>query len=693
MDRRFGENDPTMTPEEKALERFVKEKQRSNRKGALFDLEDAEENNQLTHFGESLSFDRPSRADDFRESSIELSERDLQDKEEGGRPSKRRRVSRSPSDDDDDTSDASEQQQMGHFKTKKEVMTEVIAKSKLHKYERQQVKEDDDDLIAELDKGLPEVFALLRSTPKPPIQAPKPMDPQPIMNPDRAALLDGKDRLQADKEYDERLRQMAFDQRSKPTEKTMTEEEKLQLEVKKLKELEEKRIQRMKGEQSDSDEEAVVGKEYLYGEEDISQDDENQFGLGSGIAAQSMIQELGVEDEDDFVFDDLAASGSEEVLSQNDYDRNLDEKSDYDSDEDEFVQGLMSKDDCGRDRLMPTKIMDGRPLSDNPGDIAYTYECPQSHDDWLKITKNVPADNVPTIVQRIRALYHPKLNSENKAKLGNFATILVGHLSFLANQPQHPKFAILESLIRHIHSLAKTFPEEIGRSFRSHLKSIHEGRSTALNPGDLILLTAIGSIFSTSDHFHQVATPAALCMTRYLSQRIPQSLSDLATGTYLESLCLQYQRISKRYIPEVINYTLQVLLTLAPTKATHINSSFPYHAPTLPLRVKGRPKSSEPANQQLRFWDILSTENLSDGSSENIKMALVNTQLALISTMADLWAEKLSFCEVFDPVAKTLQHLLSKPCADKLAPTTNVSLQSTVQTPPPSPRKKTKKKT
>lgn len=35
LDRRFGENDPTMTPEEKALERFVEEKQRKNRKGSL----------------------------------------------------------------------------------------------------------------------------------------------------------------------------------------------------------------------------------------------------------------------------------------------------------------------------------------------------------------------------------------------------------------------------------------------------------------------------------------------------------------------------------------------------------------------------------------------------------------------------------------------------------------------------------
>ena len=673
MDRRFGENDPTMTPEEKALERFVKEKQRSNRKGALFDLEDAEENNQLTHFGESLSFDRPSRVDDFRESGIELSDNNLQEKEDDRRPTKRRRLSRSPSDDDDDTSDASGQQSTRQFKTKKEVMTEVIAKSKLHKYERQQAKEDDDDLIAELDKGLPEVFALLRSAPRPPIQDQKPMDAHPIMNPDRAALLNGKDRSQADKEYDERLRQMAFDQRSKPTERTMTEEEKLQQEVQKLKELEEKRIRRMEGVQSDSDEGSDAGKEYLYGEEDADQDEEYKLGLGSGLTKQIAIQELGVEDEDNFVFDNLSASGSEENISQN---GNSDNESGHTSDEDEFVQGLMSKNNTWRDGPRPTRNPDGKPLPNNTADIAYTYACPQNHDDWLHITKNIPADSLPTIIQRIRALYHPKLNSENKVKLGTFSTILVDHLSFLANQPQHPKFALLESLIRHIHSLAKTFPEEIGRAFRSHLKSIHESRSTALTPGDLILLTAIGSIFSTSDHFHQVVTPAALCITRYLSQRVPQSLNDLATGTYLETLCLQYQRVSKRYIPEVINYTLQVLFTLAPTKANPISGSFPYHGPTLPLRIQGRHKSPELVNRQLKFWDIVSTDSESDDSREGIKMALINTQLALISTMADLWAEKSAFCEAFDPVAKALQHLTNKSCADKLAPTTNVSLQS-----------------
>ena len=56
IDRRFGENDPTMAPEERMLERFTKERQRSS-KGAIFNLQDEEE---LTHYGQSLS-----KLDDF----------------------------------------------------------------------------------------------------------------------------------------------------------------------------------------------------------------------------------------------------------------------------------------------------------------------------------------------------------------------------------------------------------------------------------------------------------------------------------------------------------------------------------------------------------------------------------------------------------------------------------------------------
>lgn len=53
VDRRFGENDANMTPEEKMLERYATEKQRRAAKGAAFNLNDGDE--LLTHYGQSLS--------------------------------------------------------------------------------------------------------------------------------------------------------------------------------------------------------------------------------------------------------------------------------------------------------------------------------------------------------------------------------------------------------------------------------------------------------------------------------------------------------------------------------------------------------------------------------------------------------------------------------------------------------------
>lgn len=60
IDRRFGESDSTLTPEERALERFTREKQRQakGKKAALFNLNDDDAEGQeeeLTHFGRSLS--------------------------------------------------------------------------------------------------------------------------------------------------------------------------------------------------------------------------------------------------------------------------------------------------------------------------------------------------------------------------------------------------------------------------------------------------------------------------------------------------------------------------------------------------------------------------------------------------------------------------------------------------------------
>ena len=639
-----------MTPEEKNLERFVREKQRGDKKASMFNLEDDE----LTHFGQPLVTNEAENVEDFKDDDIELSDASASGLEHDERPHKRQRLSDGGSGSDDDGTKVD-----GRPKTKMDVMKEVVAKSKLHKYERQQAKEDDDDLRAELDKGLPDLFALMRGKPKLPV-APLPENsPNGTMNPDRLALLNGKDRAQADKEYDERLREYTFDQRSRPTVRTLTEEEKLEQEAAKLKALEDERLRRMRGDPEGEDLESNADEEVMANGDPPDPRDSDVFGLGSGIPEEHERRKLDVEDEDEFILDDeLIASGSDADVSDID-DPPI--QSDHEASEDEdreFVQGLLSKEDASREELR--SLANARDASVKPAsiDVPFTFICPQTHPELIEISKNIAITDLPTVIQRIRALYQPKLSVENKTKLAVFSAVLIDHISYLANQTSHPPFNILEALIRHTHSLAKTFPEEIGRAFRGHLSDMQEKRPLALTSGDLVILTAISTIFPTSDHFHQVVTPAMLCMTRYLGQKFPQGLSDLVTGAYIAGLVLQYQRKSKRYVPEFVNNIFTTIYAIIPSESKP-QSPTPRHSMPVSLRMSEQ-KRSRSHNRDLQFWDTIPSDEALDDHNNPLKESLLATHLSFVVMIAQMWRSQSAFVEIIEPILDLLAHVESQ---------------------------------
>ncbi|KAM0167493.1 hypothetical protein ACHAQE_000387 [Botrytis cinerea] len=672
IDKRFGENDPSMAPEDKMLERFTQEKQRGHKNSSAFDLEDEEFSGELTHMGQSLSLDGPAIRDDFDEEGLELSDADDHESDEERQALKRRRGSNSEGSDEDEEGTALPERK----KSKQEVMKELIAKSKMHKYERQAAKDDDEDLREELDKDMSSIHELLRGMAHkpPPAPAAAPED-IPGMNPERIALMNGGDRAKLEKEYDIRMRQMAQDKRSQPTERSKTEDEKMEKESRRLRELEEKRLRRMEGvaEESDDEEENRTRRA---DDEEEEEEEEEDYGLGDGIKTRPSAAELGADDEDDFVIDDdLVASGSDIDESDGESDG---EDGESNNEDDEFLEGLLTEEEAKRPEFLtganaPLPEVELPAKNGVNGDLAYTFPCPQSHEELLEITKGIALLDLPTVVQRIRALYHPKLNSENKVKLGSFSVSLVSHISYLANQAQRPPFSVLENIIRHIHSLSKTFPLEIANSFRRHLDEINQSRALALKAGDLVVLTAIGTIFPTSDHFHQVVTPAILTMGRYLGQKIPQDLSNYATGAYLCTLCLQYQRLSKRYVPEVAGFIENTLCALAPTKLAKIPGSFPYHEPKSSVRIE----KASASDRQIEFYDCIPQE-LSADDEESLKVALLEANIKILNSSADLWSEKSAFTEVFEPALTILKHLGSKSCRPKLPESSQTLIRKSI---------------
>lgn len=573
VDRRIGENDPTMSPEERMLQRYAKQKSRRD----VFNLEGGEDDDGegLTHGGRSIM---DLQADDFEDSDASA---DDSDGEMMVRKEKRRRSE----DEEELVQDAEDQPE--RKRSRKEIMEEVVAKSKMHKYERQKAKDEDDDIREELDKGMGDLLAMLRERPKPTIHSSKSSAPASMeIHPDRLAQMSGDgppprdqaqqprpedlpptppeeeirpppppvlDRKQkAEKDYDQRLRQMAQDQRAAPSERSKTVEEKAADEAARLREMEAKRLLRMRGQQVDdeSDEEGGVEVEAA---EEAEEDEEADEAADFGFQATSTTKkpDLDVEDEDDFVIDeDLVASGSE--IDSDVSDDPEEGLSDEDEEDDsEFLKDVLPN---------PGGSLSKSDLVTKASQLPFTYPCPQTHEELVQVLKGIPDTELPLVIQRIRALYHPQLNASNKEKLSHFASALIDHLSYLASSKPATPLAITEQLIRHIHSLSKAYPETTSTTFRKHLSRMHNAGT--IEAGDLLILTAIGTVYPTSDHFHAVVTPAITLIARWLGLTHPRTESDHRTGAYLVALALRYQSYSKRYIPETIRFTTICLESL-----------------------------------------------------------------------------------------------------------------------------------
>ena len=643
LDKRFGEDDPTLTPEQKVAERFARQNDRKLRKTSMFNLEDDnDEGLTLTHGGRSLDFAEGVK-DDYEQDEVDQESEDFDAQDD--RPKKRVRL-----DHEDDAASEEEAMLPERRKSKKEVMQEVIAKSKAHKAERQAAKEDDEDLRMELDQGMLEMYDVLRSN-KPPERAlpTPPSESEPVMDPSRAAMLAGKSREEAEKEYEHNVRQMKLDARSKPAFRTKTEEEKAAAEAERLQELERKRVRRMKGEADTSEDEQ---DEEAGADGELEQDDAELFGLNQPEVYAPRI-ELDVEDEDEFVLDDdLVASGSEADMASDDED-SAEESHAEDDGDDDFINGLglppSSKTSIGKDQLTSSS------------NLAYTYPCPQTHEEFLHMLQGKESSDLPVIVQRIRALYHKGLAEDNQEKLGRFSHVLLQHTIYAVDVTEDVQLMVVESLLRHLHSMAKSQPNDVASAYRSHLTKIADERPLQLTAGDLMVLTGTSTTFPTSDHFHPVVTPAMLTLARYLGQSSVQSLQDLAIGSYACSLALQYHGFAKRYVPEVVTYIVNAFAILSPSPlkerlsiAVGLGEGEPFN---VPIRLPEKPLHIKTSDEGI--VDHMSFKYLLPSSStrSNLAMTLLNTFINLTQAASTLWSSKSAYPEIVTPLIHCVHHI------------------------------------
>ena len=266
---------------------------------------------------------------------------------------------------------------------------------------RQKQREEADDIRHQLDQELDTIRGLL-SGPDPLSESlEKKLGSQSF---DTA----GDDR---DQQYDQFVRELVFDQRSKPKDRTKTEEE-LALEAKNaLEKAERQRIRRMNGEsdaESSEEESRPAKRRRLTGGDDLEDDFGSSGewdGLGGGLKPN---------------LDDASEGASEGASDADDSDSG---DTDNGASEDETGQGHDSEPpwcgltDTSEPKLSNVERRSGRQRPKSSNELPYTFPCPSSHEEFLDVIEGIADQDIPTVVERIRALYHPSLGAENPSRL------------------------------------------------------------------------------------------------------------------------------------------------------------------------------------------------------------------------------------------------------------------------------------
>ena len=314
VDRRFGEYDDGLSKEEKSIGRLAKARLRQLKKSKNFSLaEEGDDDDDdglktLTHLGQPLA------------------ERDMTAKPTHG-------------EDDDDENLDKEMTRSLHFgggdfeptlkrgddnaaperrKSKKDVMDELIAKSKFHKAEKQKQREDDDNTLTQLDAEFKEISqgGLLAGALRKAVGHMKPTKKAAVKAPEE------KD------EYDTWARTLAYERRGQAGDRAKTQEELEAQEKLALEQAERKRLKRMRGATSD----------------DESSDDDGPQG---GYAARR--RRAKKSDQDDEVEEALHGDSSKSRGGAEDLEENFTLESDEDeesgSDEEDSSEADSSEDD------------------------------------------------------------------------------------------------------------------------------------------------------------------------------------------------------------------------------------------------------------------------------------------------------------------------------------------------------------
>ncbi|XWS23062.1 hypothetical protein CRYUN_Cryun29cG0089400 [Craigia yunnanensis] len=693
VDNRIGEQNDDLGEFEKGIMRSQRERQLKLGKKGKFNLSDGEEDEfNAPGFGsfqerddfedEMLSDD--DNDDDNKRSAIlkQLNSHGAQNPLEGG---------------------LVEGEENKH-KTKKEIMEEVILKSKYFKAQKARDKEENEQLMEELDKNFTSLVqsqVLLSLTEPGKMNALKALVNKSVPNEHvKKEELPVTQRAEIYKQeqpdsYDKLVNEMVLDMRARPSDRTKTPEEIAQEERERLERLEEERQKRMLVADYSSDEDGEnVEKDSAQRPRSISGDDlGDSFALDEEpVSKKGWVDEiLERKDADDSENEDSESAehtgedeGSEEddddecekTLSLKDWEQSDDDDlgTDLDEDkEDEEHDDAIGDEDVerrGRKKSNETELVEAKKIKSSvkhtstKPDIPFIIEAPRSLEELSSLLENCYNGDVVVIINRIRASNAIKLAAENRKKIQVFYGVLLQYFAVLANK-KPLNFELLNLLVKPLMEMSMEIPYfsaicarqrilQTRTQFCEALKNQENGCWPTLKT--LFLLRLWSMIFPCSDFRHVVMTPAILLMCEYLMHCPIMSGRDVAIGSFLCSMVLMVTKQSRKFCPEAIMFLRTLLMAATDPKLASEQDSQFYHLMELKalmplLRIHDHVDEINPLN----FLLVMEmSDDSSFFSSDNFRASALVTVIETLRGFVEIYDGLNSFPEIFLPISTLL---------------------------------------
>ncbi|KAJ3257897.1 nucleolar complex protein 14 [Boothiomyces macroporosus] len=702
VDRRFGERDPGMSTEDKMLERFMKEKTKKMKSGTSFNLEDDEE--VLTHMGQSLdnitSFDDAGLEEMSDDGNIDPSI--VKFTHFGG---------------------FEEDKDPNVRKSRNEIMKEVIQKSKMYKKERQRQKEEDLNIAEEVDADLDTIRGLLA----PMTDVLPASEGKMKVSAGRLALISGKTpdeipqeamefvKPKADEDYDRFVREMQYDRRAKPTDRTKTEEELAQEAKEELEKLEADRIRRMEGKEV---EDGGKKKKFKREHRESQADDLGYEEMPKPEAIQPLTYKDGVLVNKEIFMkpkrqdsDEEDSEETSEGSSDGESEGSSDEEQDEDGSSETQSENVESGDEEFFDGIEDSKIIEGFQNEDLENDesdenyqtaledmydesdeeasnkaaskkrsvesskaaaeLPYTFAAPETYQQFLELIDGRPFEDQKTIFNRILILYHTKLSKDNIIIQERLMEFVLEHIIHVGSSIPFD-YQLLQFYQKQSVLLCRKFPGKSAAWYRSFVHTLNDKLNKSLSkhpkksgilfliiafpsPGELLILRNVADIFSTSDLQHTVVTPCMLLLAQYLEQSPIINIKDAVSGMIL---CNIFYR---RFVPEIMNYLNFIVLHTLDINEKQERRKI-HTLKNLQANLKIEDFGIDFSN--IEFDGIYNTFVIEE--TDELRLAILGEALVMLKLLCKLYSESTVTIELFDSLSCSILEAVPEGCNDKL---------------------------